>query len=320
MNEYHKVIKEVCDDLNIEFELLSDDYIIKLSKNGITKYVYGFKFDNNSHSVGLIIDDKYGLYKILKDYGIKAVEHEIVYDRLFTTKYDNNVKFVEDYFVSHNNKIVIKPNHGSGGSGVYLIDDIKQIENTMKILFEKNLSICVCPYYDAVTEYRVVVLNNKVELVYQKFKPIVYGNGKSTIRELLQEFNPKYFTNRKLVDESDASNYSKLANELANNNQIDFDKVLEEGKSFEYTWKFNSSKGAVVKVLKDELIVKELEKLSIDISKKVGLNFGNIDFIKTKNDDLYVIELNSGVDIVNVPEIKEYAKSIYTKAIQSLFE
>ncbi len=320
MNEYQRIIKEACSNLNIDFKLLSDDYIIKLSKNGINRYIYGFKFDNNSHGIGLIIDDKYGLYKVLKDFDVNVVEHEIVYDRLFTTKYDNNVEYVKEYFKNHNNKIVIKPNHGSGGSGVYLLDDINQIEDTMKVLFEKNLSICVCPYYDAVAEYRVVVLNNQVELVYQKFKPQVVGNGKNTIRELLQEFNPKYFTNRNLVNEKDVSNYSKMAHELNSKNAIDFDRVLEEDEIFEYTWKFNSSKGARVKVLNDEPIVNKLKDMALNVLSKIGLKFGNIDIIQTKDNNLYVMELNSGVDIVNIPEIKEYSKSLYTKAIQSLFE
>ena len=42
------------------------------------------------------------------------------------------------------------------------------------------------------SEYRVIVLNNKIELIYEKIRPIIYGDGVSKISTLLKEFNPSY--------------------------------------------------------------------------------------------------------------------------------
>ncbi|MCR5186666.1 MAG: hypothetical protein K6D97_06085, partial [Clostridia bacterium] len=156
MNKFQELIKQICIEQEIDFKLLSDDYIVQLQKDNIVRYIYGFKFDNNSHGAGLMVDDKYGLYKSLQSFDIPAVEHDIVYDRLHVSKYDNNYQYAKEYFIKHNNHIVFKPNHGSGGNGVYEITDISQIEPTMNVLFEKNQSICVCPYYDAIAEYRVI--------------------------------------------------------------------------------------------------------------------------------------------------------------------
>jgi hypothetical protein len=41
--------------------------------------------------------------------------------------------------------------------------------------------IAVSPYVEYETEYRCILLNNKIELVYSKQRPFVVGDGKSTV-------------------------------------------------------------------------------------------------------------------------------------------
>ena len=61
--------------------------------------------------------------------------------------------------------------------------------------------------------------------------------------------------------------------------------------------------------------------MAIEIAKKIGLGFGSIDIIKTSDNELFVMEINSGVMMENfikqIPEGYSIAKKIYTKVIKS---
>ena len=70
MNNYQKIIKEICDELDINFKLLSKDWVIMLEKNNKTKYITGFKFDVNSQGTSNILDDKFALYEVLSEKNI----------------------------------------------------------------------------------------------------------------------------------------------------------------------------------------------------------------------------------------------------------
>ena len=56
--------------MKIKYKLLSKDWIIMLEKDGKTRYICGYKFDLNGHGIGLITDDKFALYEVLKAKGI----------------------------------------------------------------------------------------------------------------------------------------------------------------------------------------------------------------------------------------------------------
>ena len=68
----------------------------------------------------------------------------------------------------------------------------------------------------------------------------------------------------------------------------------------------------------------EIEKLAIQAGKAMNINFATIDIIQTVDNNMYVMEMNSGVcmDIFTklVDGGYEMAKDIYRKALQGLFE
>jgi len=300
----HKVIREICEELNIDFKLLSRDWIIKLEKNNKIRFVSGYKFDLNTHAIGEIIDDKYGLYEILKDENIPIIEHNIIYSK------DNNSDFaigyndynkVKDYFKTHNNSIVIKPNTGTCGKGVYHIENIDDIEPTLELLFNKNYSLSYCPFYNIKKEYRIIVLNNKIKLIYQKERPIIKGNGINTIKELLIDFNKNYFIDKELDEE--------------------YDRVLDKNELFEYSWKFNLSKGSISSIVTDEEIKNKLTNITNKILNKFNMKFVSIDIIDTDN-KLLVMEINSGVMMKNIYYQlgEDIVKDIYKDAIIELFK
>ena len=76
---FHELIEEISKELNIEYTYLSKDWIIRLVKDNIVKYLAGNKFDLNPHALGLILDDKYAFYDTLHSLNIPACVHHIFY-------------------------------------------------------------------------------------------------------------------------------------------------------------------------------------------------------------------------------------------------
>lgn len=306
-NNFKEIIQEICIEDNIKYKFLSKDWVIMLEKDGKTRFVCGYKFDLNSHGIGLIADDKYALYEVLKNKGIPVIEHKIVYNK--TNKLDyaigcNTYEYVKEYFIKNNNHIVIKPNDGTCGNNVFNVTDINEIDSILDKIFVKNYSISICPFYKIKHEYRAIMLNGENELLYAKCLPTVIGDGNKTIRQLLLEFNYDYF-----IDKLEDSKY---------------DKVLANKETFEYTWKFNLSQGSIVKKVEDKSLSNKLVKLAKQVCDEINIKFGSIDIIQTTNNDLLVLEVNSGVMLENYirlnPEEYVNAKNIYRNAIKNLFK
>ena len=147
------------------------------------------------------------------------------------------------------------------------------------------------------------MLDGESKLVYRKYLPIVTGDGKKTIRELLFEFNNDYFQD-KLQDSK-------------------YDIILSKNEKFQYDWKFNLSQGAIAKRIGDEELSEKLVNLVKQVCKETSLKFASVDIIETTNGDLLVLEANSGVTIDKYVSLNpdEYitAKEIYASAIEKLF-
>ena len=306
-NNFKEIIQKICDEDNIRYKFLSKDWVIMLEKDGKTRFISGYKFDLNSHGLGLIADDKYALYEVLRDKGIPVIEHRIVYNK--TNKLDyaigsNTNEYVKEYFMKNNNHIVIKPNDGTCGHNVFNVTDINDIDKILDKLFVNNYSISMCPFYNIKNEYRVIMLEGENKLLYAKYLPIVTGDGNKTIRQLLLEFNYDYF-----IDKLKDSKY---------------DRILANEEKFEYTWKYNLSQGSIAKKLNDKLLESELVKIAKQVCDEINLKFGSIDIVQTTNNNLFVLEVNSGVMLENYIRLNpdEYitAKNIYKNAIENLFK
>ena len=201
-----------------------------------------------------------------------------------------------------NNSIVIKPNEGTCGKNVYHITKLNEIEDALDKIFAENFSISMSPFYNIKHEYRTIMIDGEPEILYSKHLPIVIGDGKKTIRELLIEFNPRYFEN-KLED-------------------FKYNRILDIDEKFQYNWKFNLSQGSIAKKVTDTDLSNRIINIAKKVCKEINLKFGSVDIIQTTDNKLYVLEVNSGVMMDNyinlMPNGYMTAKNIYKKAIDSM--
>lgn len=306
MSSFQKIIQDISEELNIKMKVVSKGWVIILEKNGTTRFIIGQKFDLNSHAIGLIMDDKYAMFEVLSENNIPTIQYQILYRPDIQKEYARNAnhyELAEQYFIDHGESIVIKPNFGLSGRDVYHITKKEDIIVYLDKVFQNNETLSLCPFYNIRAEYRLIILDNECLLIYGKKKPVVYGDGKRTIRELLQEFNPYYF----------------------NNNLSDsfYNKVLKPSEKYEYSWKFNLAEGAVPFSIQDAELKEQLLNILNDITSKFYLGFCSLDIIETIDHEFYIMELNSGVSLNKYSYFFENSektlKEIYKKAIQNLF-
>lgn len=310
MKNLQRIIKQIALENDLSYEVLSCDLVIKLTKGNKIRYINGYKFGLNSHSLGLILDDKYATYELLNSLGISVCKHHILFRPTNHNSYAKNYNsfdYCYDLFLKYNKNVILKVNNGTCGDGVYHITTKKELKKVYNHLLKYNFSISLCPYYDIKNEYRVILLNNEIKIMYGKINPVVIGNGKDKLIDLLKDFNINYFGYK--------ANLKK---------NINYNKVLKKDEKFIYDFKYNLSKGSIITEDIDKETKSIISKMAKDVSKKINLGFGSIDIIKTNDDKYYVLEINSGVMIENYIKLTsdgfKKAKKVYEEAVLEMFK
>lgn len=307
---FNRLVKEICKEENIEVEEMSYGYMLKLKKNNREHYIIGYRFELNNQVSAAIAKDKYATYEILKKNNIPVVEYKILFNEEAREKYcrKGSVEIATEYFYKNNEHIVIKPNTGHEGIGVYFCDKKEKIKSILNEVYKQNNSIVLCPYYNIKTEYRTIYLNGQCMITYGKNIPYLIGDGKSNIKELIKKEQ-----NLELED---------IRKE--NLKDVDFNYIPKENEKVEIFWKHNLSGGANPKILEEGELKTKIQNIVRQTAEAININFASIDVIETMQGELYLLEVNSGIFMKNFiekhPEGKKIAKEIYSKAIKEILK
>ena len=58
MKEYNEIIKEICEEENINLITYQGGWLKELRKGNGTKYIVGYKFSLNNQGISIVVDDK----------------------------------------------------------------------------------------------------------------------------------------------------------------------------------------------------------------------------------------------------------------------
>ncbi len=306
---FYKIMDELCTEKNITQKIISYGWITELKKDNISKYIIGYQFDLNSAISYNIAGDKFATYEVLRTNNIPTIEHRMIFNPQTRSKYYKN-KFLneaKELLKQNGNKIVIKANDSCKGKDVHVCFNEQEIENTVKNLFEENNdTLSACPYIDISYEYRAIYLCGEILYIYKKKKPYVIGDGKSSVKELI---NIKFCEENKI----------DLCREL------DLSKVPEKDEEVTISWKHNLSSGAEPIVIDEsDEYVKQIKEIAVKAGNALNIKFASVDVVVTEKKEILVMEINGSVCMNKFSEIipngYEIAKSIYSKAIDKMFE
>jgi glutathione synthase/RimK-type ligase-like ATP-grasp enzyme len=292
-----KIIKEICKEDDIKLESFSYDWIFKLTKNNISKHVFGYRLEINSCVTDRICVDKSATSDLLTNNDIPCVKHTFFmgYEGSKYLGVEGNWEKLLSMLNEHK-KLVCKPNEGAGGFNVFLVQNKLELENAVTSILNKDSSMAICPYEEIINEYRTIILNGEIKLIYAKKKPFVVGNGKDTVFTLLN---------------------GNINNNF--NSDVNYNYIPKKDEVYQLNWKHNLAFGNKPLIETNKEVIDILTKMALKTANTLNLIFGTVDIIDTKN-GYKVLEVNSSVSMDFFSGVSEEnyekAKSIYREAIE----
>ena len=294
-----KIVKEICQEHGITFQGFSSDWVIQLTANDHTMFIHGYKFPNNNAAIEQICNDKSALSDLLSAHRIPHVPHSY-----FSSPYNkqnpppqDNWKRMQSLLQEYG-KIVCKPNAATGGYGVFKVSSQRDLEFASQEIFSASEAMSISPYRKIQAEYRVIIVNASVGVIYEKKRPFVVGNGRDSIKSLIEK-DPALLG-------------------IETDNELDVLRVPDADEIVEVSWKHNLDQGARLVIVTDVFKTEILSELALSCVAALDAEFVSVDIVEEEC-GFEVLEINSGVMMENFaasnPENYESAKNIYQKAI-----
>jgi len=179
MNKTSEAIIKACEQLSLEYTVINgNSNCIEVKINNNFKYFINSSIPINTSTDDALAKDKDFQYKILKN---------VIRFPKTISFFDFNVKDQYKVFVRETNTeeiikevnsnfafpIIIKMNSGNRGNNVYICKDNKEIKGSLEKIFNHNSRrydyiALAQEYIKPLKEYRVIILDKKIELVYEK--------------------------------------------------------------------------------------------------------------------------------------------------------
>ena len=182
---FYRLLEEVCDDLNLKYNI-KDGYCYIKHKNKEVIFNKGQRNNLDNTKEGNIIDDKITTANIL------CKNKKICPKKIIIIKPNNN-QDIRNIIKKINNNIefplVVKPNNSCCGRLVSInIENNKELKNILenKVLKQgkDNEKFIVEKYIEGIS-YRVLCYKDKILDIYYRDIPKIKGDGKHTILELV---------------------------------------------------------------------------------------------------------------------------------------
>lgn len=245
--------------------------------------------DTNSASVFVLAKNKLFTKKLLSDLSFPVAKGDTI----------ENEQDLSQKFNDFKKPVVMKPIDSSWGRGVTTNinslekakDAFAKISETYKTMMEEQVDG---------RDFRVMVVNNKVVAVLERVQPKVTGDGKNTIRKLIENENKD--RSSKLGSKLKKITIDKGLEEKLKEQNLTLESILEKGKEITVRFNANISSGGTGIDRTDE-ICEENKQTLIKAAQIAGMPTVGIDVL-SKNisvpmgkNGAKIIELNSWPDI-----------------------
>ena len=218
--------------------------------------------------------------------------------------------------------VIVKPNEGSHGAGVFLVHTKQQFHRAMQFIFKTD-RVALVQRVVRGRDYRIVVLDTKVISAYERIPLSVVGDGSSSIEKLLKKKQKRFRTGGR--DTRIRLNDMRIAHKLGVQN-LALRSVPERGKRIYLLDNANlSSGGDAVDVTKP--IHPKFKKIAVKLTRDMGLRLCGVDLmiagdIRNAPKKYWVLEVNAapGLDhyVKTGPAQQKIVENLYLKVLKSL--
>ncbi|MEN1758877.1 cyanophycin synthetase [Anoxynatronum sibiricum] len=267
---------------------LNEDNYVQLGQGVYQRRIQATMMDNTSALGVEIADDKESTKQLLSSMGIPVPKGRSVQTA------DEAMKAVEDIGFP----VVVKPLIGNHGRGITV-----NVTNAAELLVAYGIAGEVCETvlvekYLEGFDFRILVIDGKFVAAALREPAYVIGNGKNTIRQLIDEVNKD--PNRGIGHERNLTRITadSMTERLLAVKQLTLESILAEGEKRYVKSTANLSAGGTALDVTDH--VHPLNQLMAQrISQIIGLNVIGIDIIADSlekplhNDSSGVVEVNA---------------------------
>lgn len=271
----------------IDYEILNESKSIVLfkNKNKSEFVIEGNKTNRDSYIFPIITDDKYIAKQIMKENGLN-VPNAILLKKNMDS---NDVELILKPF--YNSKLVVKPRNTNYGTGITVFSKNatkSQILNAVKYAFNFDDNVLIEEYIKGM-EYRFLVIDGKCLSVCHRRVASVVGNGKSTIKQLIEEKNNEpwhYLTATPVKMDEPVVEFLKLQG-------YDYDTVLPENKRVFLRTNSNCSTGGE-SIDMTETMPEYFKQVAEKAAKSFSAKICGVDIIieDLEKDNYSIIEIN----------------------------
>ena len=172
---FNKIIHELAKENGYSVTRILDG-VYEFKKGSKKVYIKGKNFGLNNALSTALAKNKAQTYEILRRNNIKAVPHYELYQPLeyaiFGDQEKRNKKRITSIIKKEGLPLVLKPAEGMHSRDVSLVYNKRQINKLLRDLFLYEKTLVLAPFRDIKHEYRCIVFGSKVELVYDKVRPV----------------------------------------------------------------------------------------------------------------------------------------------------
>lgn len=144
--------------------------------------------------------------KILSEQVLRKLGYHTIRSLFLTEPHISNTSLAQKIAQIKTFPVVIKPEHGNKGRGIRFATNKREVLHRSKTLLQAGNNVLLQPMVQG-TEYRILVINQRVYVAHSKDFPSIIGTGKHTIEQLLattsfatdQEFINAYLKSKRLT-------------------------------------------------------------------------------------------------------------------------
>ncbi|MFA5886790.1 MAG: cyanophycin synthetase [Patescibacteria group bacterium] len=285
--------------------------------NGQKRYFRYSSIDINPLGASEISKDKDYASFFMKKMGYPIITGESFFSSNWSRalKSSKNINAAYLYAKKIGFPVMVKPNSGSQGTNVTLVDNKQEFYSALQKIFITD-NIALVQKIVTGKDYRIVVLDKKIISVYQRLPFNIVGDGTSTARQLIRDKLERLIAlDRPAKIKADDP---RLIQNLKKN-KLSEQSILPKGEKIILLNNANLSTGGDAYDVTKK-IHPEFKKLAVNLTRDMGLRLGGVDLmvegdISDRPKKYWVIEINAA------PGLDHYIKtgSSQEKIVENMY-
>lgn len=169
--------------LDARITWLSSDYIAWVTCDRRATTIVGYHFPLNSAAACALADDKSATAEVLGYFDLPHVRHTLIrFGAGGVHSADSLVAEIDRVADLYGFPLVLKPHRGTGGQGVTRVDSQEAMVAALTCLRVQYQALAASPWVDITGEYRVVVLDDQAQLMFEKVREVPDGEWRNNLK------------------------------------------------------------------------------------------------------------------------------------------